>query len=235
MKEDERLVRIGGVSGIIAFLIYGSAIFLNNLLPGHNATTTEEFLAALGTGKNGTIMMAAYFFIAAFGLLGLVSMLGLHRALTHKRTSILAALGMIYGCIAFVIVDLMLIVQGAVRTLMGARFVATQETEKHLIVAQYRSLRSIDLGLDLVWDVFICISILLIGISMIRNPFFGRILGISGMVISLALLGFNIAAAPNPPGSAGLVDLGPLVGLWFIVVSIQMIRVAKRLTNSSEI
>jgi len=97
MKDDERLVRIGGVCGIIAFLIYGSAILLNNLLPGHSAKTIEEFLTALGTGKNGTIMMGAYFFIAAFGLLGIISMLGLHRALTHKRTSILATLGMIYA------------------------------------------------------------------------------------------------------------------------------------------
>jgi len=67
---------------------------------------------------------------------------------------------------------------------------------------------------------------------MLRSPFFGRIFGISGIVVSLALLGFNIATAPNPPGTAGLLDLGPLVGLWSIIVNIQLIRIAKRITNS---
>ncbi len=233
MNENGRLVRIGGICGIIAFLIYGSAILLNNFLPGHGAKTVEQYLTALGTGKNATILMAGYFFVAAFGILGIVSMLGLHRALTHNRTSLLAKLGMIYGCIAFVLVDAMLIVQGTVRSLMGARFIAAQETEQQVIVLTYRSLRSIDLGLDLVWDVFICISVILFAISMLRNSFFGFIFGISGIVVGAALLGVNIATAPNPPGSSGLIDLGPLVGLWSIIINIQMVRIAKRITNSS--
>jgi hypothetical protein len=233
MYEDRRLVKIGGICGIIAFLIYGSAILLNTFLPGHGAKNVEQYLTALGTGKNATILMAGYFFAAAFGILGIVSMLGLHRALTHKRTSLLSRLGMIYGCIAFVLVDAILIIQGTVRSLMGARFVAAQETEQRIIVLTYRSLRSIDLGLDLVWDVFICISVILFALSMLRSRFFGLIFGISSIMVGTALLGVNIAAAPNPPGSAGLIDLGPLVGLWSIIVNIQMVRIAKRITNSS--
>jgi len=91
----------------------------------------------------------------------------------------------------------------------------------------YRSLRSIDLGLDLVWNVFICISLILFGISMLRSRHFGPVFGMAGIVIGIALLTLNIITAPNPPGSAGLVDLGPFAGLWFMVVSIQMLRVAK--------
>jgi hypothetical protein len=232
MNENERLVRIGGICGIIAFLIYGSAILLNNILPGQGAKTIEQYLTALGTGKNATILMAAYFFVAAFGILGIVSMLGLHRALTHKRTSLLAKLGMIYGCIAFVLVDVMLIVQGTVRSLMGTRYIAAQEPERQLIIAVNRGLRSIDFGFDLVWDIFICISVALFGISMLRSRFFGLIFGISGIVVGAALLGVNVATAPNPPGSAGLIDLGPLVGLWSIIVNIQMVRIAKRMKES---
>jgi len=233
VREDENLVRIGGICGIIAFIIFGSAAFLNNVLPGHSAKTTAEYLTALGTGKNGTILMGFYFLAAAFGLLGIVYMFGLHRLLTHKRTSLAGKFGIIYGCIAFVLVDIMLIVQGTVNAMMGERFVAAKETEQQLILTLHRALRSIDLGIDLVWDVFICIAVLLIGISMLRSRFFGLIFGISGMVIGMALLALNVATAPNPPGSTGLVDLGPLVGLWFLVVSIQMVRVAKLMTNNS--
>jgi hypothetical protein len=47
------------------------------------------------------------------------------------------------------------------------------------------------------------------------------------MVIGIALLILNIITAPTLPGSAGLVDIGHFAGLWFTVVSIKMIRVAK--------
>jgi len=33
------------------------------------------------------------------------------------------------------------------------------------------------------------------------------------MIVSMALLAVNIITAPNPPGSVGLMHLGPIAGL----------------------
>ena len=233
MREDEKLIKIGGVCGIIAFVLLGSAFLLNNVLPGHGTETTEEFLSSLSTARNGTLLMNGYFIAAAYGLLGIVALLGLHRLLTNERSSLAATVGVIYGCIAFSLVAAMLIVQGTVMARMGSRFATANETERQTIITIYRSLRSVDLGLDLVWDVFICISFLLFGISMFRSRYFGAVFGITGILIGVALLTLNMATAPTPPASAGLIDLGPLAGVWFLAISIQLLRKAKFAAKSS--
>ena len=64
---------------------------------------------------------------------------------------------------------------------------------------------------------------ILFGIAMLADPRFGRWFGISGIAVATALYAFNFATFPTPPGSgsAGLVDLGPAVGLWYAAVSIR--------------
>ncbi len=228
MKELERITRVGGICGIAAVLVYLGAV----LLPGINGKTIEEFLAAAGTGRNGNFVMLEHFFGAGFGVLGIIAIWGLHRLLSSEKSSIASSVAAIFGYAAFAIVTSMLIVQGTVMARMGARFVAAGAAEQSMVVMLYRGLRSIDLGLDLAWDVFGCISFLLFGMLMIRNRHFGPIFGLSGIIISGLLLIFNVATAPTPPGSAGLVDLGPLTGLWFLAVSIQMLRAARTIVRS---
>ncbi len=52
--------------------------------------------------------------------------------------------------------------------------------------------------------------------------------GWTGMGLAAALLALNIATFPVPPGNAGLVDLGPAVALWYVAVSIQLMRLLLR-------
>lgn len=230
MKDLERITRVGGICGIAAVLVYLGAV----LLPGINGKTIEEFLTAAGTGRNGNFIMLEHFFGAGFGVLGVIAVWGLHRLLSSEKFSIASKVAAIFGYIAFGLVVTMLIVQGAVMARMGSRFVAASASDQQMVVTLYRGLRSIDLGMDLAWDVFGCISFLLFGMLMIRNRHFGPIFGLAGIIITGLLLILNVATAPTPPGSAGLVDLGPLTGLWFLAVSIQMLRSARSIARSSD-
>ncbi len=54
------------------------------------------------------------------------------------------------------------------------------------------------------------------------HPRFGSGFAVSGLVIAVALIGLNLARFPHNPGQAGLVDVGPLVGLWYLVVALRM-------------
>ena len=63
---------------------------------------------------------------------------------------------------------------------------------------------------------------------MYREPSFGRLLGGFGVVSAAALLVFNLATFPHGPADSGLVDLGPLTGLWWLCVIIQVKRTAAR-------
>lgn len=87
-----------------------------------------------------------------------------------------------------------------------------------------REVSAIWLGLDVAWDTYIGLGTLCFALAMLRHPRFGRVFAVSGLVIAVALLALNFYTFPTPPGEAGLVDLGPKVGLWYLAVTIQMWR-----------
>jgi hypothetical protein len=59
---------------------------------------------------------------------------------------------------------------------------------------------------------------------MLTHPRFGTTMGIAGVVLAAALLALNLGTFPTPPAEAGLVDVGPAVGLWYLAATILMWR-----------
>jgi hypothetical protein len=62
---------------------------------------------------------------------------------------------------------------------------------------------------------------------MLTHPRFGKILGGLGALLAILLLGFNLYTFPIPPANANLIDFGPFVGLWYLIISIQTLRSLK--------
>jgi hypothetical protein len=41
-------------------------------------------------------------------------------------------------------------------------------------------------------------------------------MGIAGLALAAAVLALNLSTFPTPPAEAGLVDVGPAIGLWYL-------------------
>jgi hypothetical protein len=80
------------------------------------------------------------------------------------------------------------------------------------------------LGLDVAWDAYIGLGTILFGVSALAHPRLGRFLGLPGIAIGAALLVLNLASFPTPPADADSIDIGPLVGLWYLAVTLVMFR-----------
>jgi len=228
VEEQKRLAKLGGVCGILAVILFMAPIFLpiSGLVP----QTTQGFLATAGEQGKGPLFMAVYFSIAAVGVLGIVLMLGLYKLLNIEGSTIAATLGPLFGILGFLVLAEMIVVQGTVTVYMGELFnQAANSWEQQRLLTLFRGLRFVDLGLDLVWDIFITISMILMGYAMLRHRYFGKVLGSAGIVIGALLLFFNLWSAPVPPTP----DLGPVAVLWVLAVSIQMLRTAKLLRADS--
>jgi len=150
----------------------------------------------------------------AFGPLLSLASYGLSRLLALNRETVSLQIAAVSNVIAGALVTTMLLVQLAVRS--GGR--------GSLDDFLWLKLRRVDLGIDVAWDVYICTGTVLFAINMLRHPRFGRVWGGIGLGLAAVLAVLNLWTFPTPPANAGLVDLGPLVGLWYAAVSFQALR-----------
>jgi len=79
------------------------------------------------------------------------------------------------------------------------------------------------------WDIYIGVGTLLFAAAAYSHEWFGKIIGISGVTIAVLLWFLNLWTFPTPPANAGLFDAGPLVGSWYLVVTIAASRGVRRL------
>lgn len=147
----------------------------------------------------------------AFGLS--VASLGLYHAVAAPVAPRLALIATVSNVVAAGQLTAMLLVQLAVRERAPAPDTA--------FVAIW-------LGLDVAWDLYVGVGTLAFAWCMLRHPSFRYWIAVPGIGIALVLLGLNVATFPTPPADAGSFDAGPLVGLWYLAVTIQVARLAWR-------
>ncbi|MFI5251646.1 MAG: hypothetical protein ACHQQQ_04345 [Bacteroidota bacterium] len=198
-------LRLGIISGLLACIVYPIII-----------------LAPLP--KLLTVILAASFApLLSLGCVGLFHII----SLAHK--SIAAQIGMVSNIIAGAIVTMMFMVQLSIDSLSDASGLtgANADQQKQIVGLIHQGVGMVDLGLDISWDVYIGIGTFCFGLAMLRHSRFGKIIGGLGMAIAILLISFNLYTLPVPPADAGLIDMGPFVGLWYFAVTILMMRSLK--------
>jgi hypothetical protein len=164
----------------------------------------------------------------SFGPALIISFLGIYRVMTAGRDSIVMQIAFLFGVIAGSLVTSMLVVQVG-NNMARADLLAGAESEaaKESIKLAWGAVNRVQYLLDVVWDIFGSGAMMLLGVSMINHPRFGKIWGISGLLINSALLGLNLYTFPEPPAYAGSVDLGPLAALWMLAVLVRIFFLRK--------
>lgn len=135
--------------------------------------------------------------------------LGLHHLLRLGGRPTASALGAISNVAAGALLTAMLLVQIAVRS-------RAPDTVGDMV--------GIWLGLDVAWDIYVGLGTLCFAVSMLAHPRFGWPFAAPGLVVGLLLIVLNLGTFPEPPDTAGLIDVGPLVGLWYLAVTVQLWR-----------
>jgi len=149
--------------------------------------------------------------VACFGPALTIASYGLRRLLDFETPMLSSALGLLLNALAGALFTAMALVQLAVGYSAGNEKVSAQFI-------------AIWLGLDVAWDAYIGLGTICFAVAMLRHPRFGRLFTIFGIIIGAGLLALHLYTFPTPPQNAGLVDLGPALGLWYLVVTIQMWR-----------
>jgi len=157
--------------------------------------------------------------VSVFGPSLAAASLGLYHVLKVTSNPILLQLAVMFNVLGASIFTMM----GLVQLAIGYK-IQTVGANNPIPPALPDVLVGVQLGMDVAWDMFIGLGTLLFAVGMIKDPRFGRILGSFGILIALGLIVFNLWTFPTPPAQKNLVDLGPFVGLWYLAVTILVIR-----------
>jgi hypothetical protein len=144
-----------------------------------------------------------------FGLGLSTATLGLYLGLLRRTAPRLGLLAAVFNALAAALLVAMILVQLAIGELPAARSDAP-------------ALAAVHLGLDVAWDLYIGAGTLAAALALRKQPGFGVVWGLVGIALALALLTLNALTFPTPPGESGLVDVGPLVGLWYTAVLVRL-------------
>lgn len=192
-----QIEKIGAISGIVSVVFYVSAITIP--LPD----PLPRLMAFI------------------FPLLWIISYMAFYHFLKKEKHTPTLEIAYIFGIIGAAIAVTLLVVQQANFIWhLEAMEAAKHDEAKALLKATFRGANRVQAGLDVAFDIFITISIIFFGINLARSPKLPIFLGIGMSLIAGSLLVFNMYTFPNAPAEAGLIDLGPFLGIWMLIVYI---------------
>jgi hypothetical protein len=193
--------RVGAVCGFVACVSYAVAV----------AAPVNSAVA---------LVVACVFGPALAG-----ASMGLYHVLRAHRRTVSLDLGLMANVAAGITVTLMDLSPLGLKRWFEVKFgTGSTDSSERALHAAFEAANGIQLGLDVAWDVFLALGTVLLAANMWRHPRFGRLLTISGSVIAVALVVANLATFPEPPGDAGSIDLGPVIGLWYLIVTVRLAR-----------
>jgi hypothetical protein len=167
--------------------------------------------------------------IFAIGPVAIVGVLSIRRRLARTHDGLMLQVGTTFLVIGFAFFNLFVVVQQYVQNQMLDKIAAApDEAIREALKAQWRVVDLVQQGMDVSFDIFYCVGLVLVAAVMYRHPDFGRFLGGFGVLAGAALLVLNLIAFPYVPADSGLVDLGPVSGLWWLLVIGQMVRLDRR-------
>jgi|GEM_PF-508634 len=187
-------IRGGLAAGVVAMADY----MLLQLLPG------PELLLLL--------LAAAFAPLLAAGAVGLYQVAALH------RPGVALQLGTAAVAVAGVVFTLMGLVQLAGRASLASALAAGSEAG-----AAGRALEAVRRGLDVGWELGFALGAVLVAWALLRHPRFGWLYAVPGILAGLAVMTVAFLAFPEEPTVAGLLDLGPLLALWWLAVTARAI------------
>lgn len=170
----------------------------------------------------------------AFGPLMIVSFMGIYAYFGRYKLTPALHISYLFGIIAGILVTSLIFIQVAnnIWHNEGLASAATEEAEQ-LLKAAHRGANRVQAALDVAFDIFITVSVILLGYTMLNHPRFGKIIGFTGMLAGSLLLALNLYTFPTAPAEAGLVDAGPLLGVWMLVVFVWLTVVVFRKEHAS--
>lgn len=184
---------------------------------------------AVAGGICGLLSVASYLVIAfldlpdsltfllamLFPIFGIIFIYSLKEYIAAVNNSHINALSFTFGSLGFTLCAILLSAQLAVQIGIDVK---TAGADAAMLKTIKESVRMVDMGIDVAWDMFISTYMLLFLFATVKVPPL-KWWGIVSGVLGLLLMVFNVISFPVPPADAGMIDMGPFVALFWLMLS----------------
>ena len=164
------------------------------------------------------IARTAMFLLGPFAIIGITSIASSYTPQEDFKK--IQHIGHIFIVIAFGLFTTMLVVQQS-----GFSFYESNKESITNAKEVFRLVNSVQLGIDISFDIFYCLGILFFSFSFLKLKGLGLLVGIIGVTTSISLLSLNMITFPIPPAESGLIDLGPFSIIWWVLIAIYIERI----------
>ncbi|MBD0333312.1 MAG: hypothetical protein ICV66_11715, partial [Chitinophagaceae bacterium] len=155
----------------------------------------------------------------AFGPLLMLALLGMYHICKDWKNSLWLQSAVVFNIVATAFVTMMFVVQQSMFLFHDKFVLQPQPTvTPEQLKLMLKEVNSVQLGMDVAWDIFICAGTFLLALSFWGHPALKKFFLAIGMVLSVLALAFNMWYFPVPPGETGSIDFGPFVALWYIIM-----------------
>jgi hypothetical protein len=164
----------------------------------------------------------------AWPVLSVIFVFSLYEHIKMDRHSSANQLAFLFAAIGFAIVAVMISIQLAVRAGIEEHIANSPENQDFLNLMR-RSIRLVDMGIDVAWDLFIGTSLIFLCFALIKHKSFGRRWAVPAGLLGGLLIVLNVSTFPWPPNTQGLFDIGPAIGLFIIALSVRLLLLGFRM------
>ena len=213
-SQQRQLLIVGGACGVASFMFYVLLITLSLSDTPSQYELSRTFLLA-----------------ATFPVLGIIFSYALYSLIALECQGAANRLAFLFSVTALTIVAMMLAMQLGVR--FGAKSYLAGIAQQGSFI---RALRTLDMSLDVVFDVFLGWAMIIIAAPMYRHRRLGALWAVPSFVLGLLLIALNVATFPFPPATKGLFDIGPAIGIYNLLLSVRvmMVGLKKKSATASE-
>lgn len=183
--------------------------------------------SAIGLIKDTNKIILSLVF--AIGPVAIVGVLNVADRLSTGPDNSSVQIGKAFLIIGFALFTLMLVVQQTIFLQFDQfRSESDNQTAIDTLNAVFKGVNLVQLGIDVAFDIFYCVGVIFFATAMYRHQDFGRFIGSFGIISATGLLVLNLTAFPYVPSESGLIDLGPLTGVWWLLVISRIFRLRLR-------
>jgi|GEM_PF-1575349 len=151
----------------------------------------------------------------SMGILLSLASIGLYYFILLHKKNVLSKIALFSNIIAGALLTQMFLVQLAIHS---SKPEIMDESGKWV----WSTMNHIHYGLDVAWDIYIFLGTILFAISAFYHPKLGKIISVTGVLVSLLMIITNVITFPIPPAEE-IFDFGPFIGLWYFVVTIKIV------------